>query len=70
MVFSFQINEMAISDQLLPGPPSTAQTDKNLERLLALIHEDRRRTSDVLKVLTRVVLEHQPPHFGQRIRNM
>nr|CAH7743902.1 unnamed protein product [Callosobruchus chinensis] len=39
---------MSIGDQPRPGRPSTSRNDENIEKINALVREDRRRTIDQL----------------------
>ncbi|XP_018347330.1 PREDICTED: putative uncharacterized protein FLJ37770 [Trachymyrmex septentrionalis] len=44
----FKNGEMSIEDQFRSGRPSTSRTDENLDKINALVREDRRRTIDQL----------------------
>lgn len=44
----FKNVEMSIEDQPRSGRPSTSRTDENVDKINALIREDRRRTIDQL----------------------
>nr|CAH7750035.1 unnamed protein product [Callosobruchus chinensis] len=45
---SFKNGEMSIEDQPRPGRPSTSRNDENIEKINALVREDRRLTIDQL----------------------
>ncbi|XP_037922200.1 protein GVQW3-like [Hermetia illucens] len=44
----FKNGEMSIEDQLRLGCPSTSRIDENVDKINALVREDRRRTIDQL----------------------
>lgn len=44
----FKNGEMSIEDQPRSGRPSTSRTDENVDKINALVREDRRRTIDQL----------------------
>uniref|UniRef100_A0A1B6CBZ2 Mos1 transposase HTH domain-containing protein n=1 Tax=Clastoptera arizonana TaxID=38151 RepID=A0A1B6CBZ2_9HEMI len=50
--FRFKNGDMSVEDKPRSGRPSTARTDDNVDKIRDLVCEDRRRTIEVLEVLS------------------